>query len=428
MDVNEMGASLKTLSEMIKEIRGITAEGLVGYYNYCEVIEVIAYNRISSTTVNIISVIVFSEKEGELQTTPQFINNTGRIEIQELKQQWFFGIVKYEIGTKQLFDKLEAYQSTKNWALSTTTLLTGDLVVTPRKFIPIDATETTPLNKVLKNNFWNGSHVFELFDNSKAQLIMLTEKPELLQKLSEEIQKYMPLEIASLSDRLGNIIIQVPVTVLQTNFIPYDDTCTAVEVAWDKRATPRDLQVISTMEFDGIIQGFGAGVMKEGKKQIEMNDASSMILTYLWDPSNKIILAVSGKLASLQRIGLTMNLMGNEPRLIVIPNRDKAKSPYPSVRIQTQSIGTTSMVGEPNKFEYRNWSFKRLYSNERKSLSHKLEFVQFGKNQNDEEIALEKIRKLIQLHGTEGVWIWDPYLSAIDIMNTLFIAHIRAFN
>ncbi len=38
----------------------------------------------------------------------------------------------------------------------------------PRLFAPPDGTVHVPLNGVLKNNFWAGSHVFRLTDREKA--------------------------------------------------------------------------------------------------------------------------------------------------------------------------------------------------------------------------------------------------------------------
>jgi hypothetical protein len=36
------------------------------------------------------------------------------------------------------------------------------------------------------------------------------------------------------------------------------------------------------------------------------------------------------------------------------------------------------------------------------------------------ETALEDIRRLINRHGQHGAWLWDPYLSAHDVLKTLF--------
>jgi hypothetical protein len=51
-------------------------------------------------------------------------------------------------------------------------------------------------------------------------------------------------------------------------------------------------------------------------------------------------------------------------------------------------------------------------------------FVQYtptpGINSEEHVKALEDIRALIGQYGREGVWLWDPYLAAHDILETLF--------
>ena len=51
-------------------------------------------------------------------------------------------------------------------------------------------------------------------DIDKSVLKPLFDEPSLLQSVSAELHKQLPIKLASLSDRLGNIVIQVPVTIL----------------------------------------------------------------------------------------------------------------------------------------------------------------------------------------------------------------------
>src|SRR6202022_1697046 len=84
--------------------------------------------------------------------------------------------------------------------------------------IPADTTVIAPWNNVLNNNFWNGSYVTELADPDKTGLKPLFDDPPALQELSEHLQKVTPIRLASLSDRLGNIAFQIPVTTLTATF------------------------------------------------------------------------------------------------------------------------------------------------------------------------------------------------------------------
>ena len=49
-------------------------------------------------------------------------------------------------------------------------LHTGDLISAPPQFVPPDFGTPVPWNRVLKNNFWNGSYVFEWADAEKTAL------------------------------------------------------------------------------------------------------------------------------------------------------------------------------------------------------------------------------------------------------------------
>jgi hypothetical protein len=68
------------------------------------------------------------------------------------------------------------------------------------------------------------------------------------------------------------------------------------------------------------------------------------------------------------------------------------------------------------------WIRDRKYEQELKELEKSKAFIQyFG---NEEEKALMDVRYLIDKHGEKGVYLWDPYLSAIDIKNTLYYSKI----
>lgn len=104
------------------------------------------------------------------------------------------------------------------WRASGNDLKIGALSALPSKVVPADGLNSVPLNRVLKNNFWNGSHVLEWEDPKKELLRPLFEDASRLQELSERVTQYIPVRIGALSDRLGNILLQLPVTVITADF------------------------------------------------------------------------------------------------------------------------------------------------------------------------------------------------------------------
>ncbi|MFV8104482.1 hypothetical protein ACNQ23_27275, partial [Enterobacter cloacae complex sp.6730515] len=82
-------------------------------------------------------------------------------------------------------------------------LKVGRLTAIPPQFVPSDTFQTHAWNGVLKNNFFDGSHVLELFDREKLALQFLFDRPKLLTELAKLIRPYAPVGLDGLSDRLG---------------------------------------------------------------------------------------------------------------------------------------------------------------------------------------------------------------------------------
>lgn len=56
----------------------------------------------------------------------------------------------------------------------------------------------------------------------------------------------------------------------------------------------------------------------------------------------------------------------------------------------------------------------------RQSRAFKQYLPQSGRQQTSHEEAIEDVRFLIRQNGQDATWLWDPYLSADDIIKTLF--------
>jgi hypothetical protein len=66
----------------------------------------------------------------------------------------------------------------------------------------------------------------------------------------------------------------------------------------------------------------------------------------------------------------------------------------------------------------------RLYEEERTEQERTLSFVQYGRNTDDRTKALGDIRTLINTYSEGGVCLWDPFLTYVDIMETLYFCKI----
>jgi hypothetical protein len=145
-------------------------------------------------------ILVAEERLPDAQEQPRYLSPKP-IVSRSLKG-WLFGINRYLKPIVELVPSLDHLCSNGTWQASGHLLSVADLVSIPAQFVPADNGGSAPINRVLKKNFWSGSHVFEWVDTTKTRLKALFDDPPALQELSEAVRKYVPIGRASLSDPL----------------------------------------------------------------------------------------------------------------------------------------------------------------------------------------------------------------------------------
>jgi hypothetical protein len=140
----------------------------------------------------------------------------------------------------------------------------------------------------------------------------------------------------------------------------------------------------------------------------------------IWDDQNQIILAATRPSAFITSIPINLYMCDPEPRVFTTKDKDGNTSPR---RINLVS-NTTSMVGKTKDDGNGGWTRRRIYKEELSRLAAERRFVQYnpraGQQFVEHEKALQDIRLLINQYGQGGAWLWDPYLSAQDVLETLF--------
>lgn len=199
----------------LKSLEKLLENGILGFYNSIEVTEIFAVNS-KKELINIFTLMVAEERQ----------NYNDEIKSRFLTEKLFtvHGLNEFKFGIKQtiypiddILKKMDNFTEGKTW--DEKLKKAENIKLTDKKFAPPDSMETIPVNSILKNNFNNGSYIIEWFDQDKKNTIHLLEKPHLLQDISSEIQKYVPIAIGALSDRLGNYILQIPIDILQARFV-----------------------------------------------------------------------------------------------------------------------------------------------------------------------------------------------------------------
>lgn len=108
------------------------------------------------------------------------------------------------------------------------------------------------------------------------------------------------------------------------------------------------------------------------------------------------------------------NLIEPQKRIFTINNKIQ--------KIEVVHKVMNNIYGKKKDKPFDDWVRERKYEQELKELERSKAFVQyFG---NEKEKALNDVGELINRYGEKGVYLWDPYLSAEDIKQTLYYSEI----
>lgn len=247
------------------------------------------------------------------------------------------------------------------------------------------------------------------------------DNPPLLNDFSEKISSILPIKIGTVSDRLGNVIFQLPINNFELShnsirvenqqripkyqgikleIIPKSKTFNIqnlvvrlYEEDIDKLITrQRLINIDSTITDIAFDDCFGTN--------IELIDKTTSLLLYKY----------KYKYSITKHIYSSINV--NEPQNRVFQIDENIH------KIEVSTKASHSVHGKEKNKPFDEWTRNRKYKEQLKELEKSKAFVQyFG---NEEEKALSDVRELINTHSEKGVYLWDPYLNAIDIKKTLY--------
>ena len=243
--------------------------------------------------------------------------------------------------------------------------------------------------------------------------------PASLQQLSEAVAEVVPIALASLADRLGNLVIQMPIDVIRTEF-KIDHSRYVAEVAWHPDAEARPLIATAQSEHDKTVITYGQENLKEGKVVLADDPGHGFLQVSIWDTVNKLLLASTVEMSFPRALRVRSSIKDPEPRSIP----ENIEDSEAGLQIMLSRRSSVSQVGNDPDSSPTKAIGERLYSNEQAQLAKQKKFVQYAasrvSDKSERSDALTDLRTLISSHGIHGVWLWDPYLAPQDLLDTLF--------
>jgi len=400
------------------ELQRLLGMGILGAHQSVEVTELFACPR-GGAPFNVLSVLVLDERAPDV-ASPKMLTES-RIQVPGLKDLGF-GIKRYRASIDSLHEALETYETSRVWSPSGQPLQVGNLEPQRPEFAPADSTIAVPLNRVLKNNFWNGSHLLLLSEPDKTRFQPLLGDPRRLQALSDAVAKSVPWALAGLTDVLGDVVIQIPVTSVLVEQ-SFDPVRVGMEVilTWSPSASPRSVRVSANAWEDELVVGWGSSDGFTDRTFLPMPAHLGAIQLNVWDEEFGVLIASTGLFRLLNRIALNISVHQPEPRVFTALDEAGAHSDQ---RVALTSPAHQTDIGEDEPSR-SPWRQRRIQLEEARRLEDTRALVQYrpiAGGQNLRTRALDDLRWLIANHGAHGAWLWDPYLSAQDLLQTLFFS------
>jgi len=316
-----------------------------------------------------------------------------------------------------IVEKLYSELLEKNKFCIDENLIIGKLNSLPEQYVPPreDMHHKIQLNYLLKNNFNNGSYILEFFDEDKKDVKFLLDNPILLNSFSEKVSEILPLKLANVSDRLGNIIFQFPInsfelshdSIRQEEAPRYKGISLEINPK-NKNFSIKNLQIRLFEENDNLITRQRLIDITTNTTQINFDDCYGTYIELIDKQSS--LLLYKYKFSIMKQMHFNMGLIESQKRVFNIGDEVKKN--------EVTHNANNNIYGKSKAKPFDEWTRDRKYEQELKELEKSKAFIQyFG---NEEEKALNDVRELINKYGDNGVYLWDPYLSAEDIKNTLY--------
>lgn len=376
--------------------------GNVGFYQSCEVTELFLIQNGQLLPVNFFTIVSFEERpfisKNDTYLTPQLL---------KVDKNYKLGIKRYCLTISEATEAFNNLQAGLEWKVGGGSLQLGKMASLPKQFI---SGNQRRLSHALKNNFHDGCYILEFFDEAKAltEFILSMKNVKLLNKISEEIRKYVPIDLSVVRDRIGNIIFQFPITVLSVDhraLSTWDGVHVTFEWHKDQKTKPNCIIQVEAVLEHNLMGGAIVNYSKTATQTIALGNLDQITHLKVWRKSPNLLLhSFEGSFVRDFHTGI--HVVNPEPRIFSFDGK---------VEQVAISSGAKERAGNPR---YTTFVNNVLYETEKLTLEKNLSFKQYFTGSEAE--AFEDIRKLIERRDKNGVYLWDPFLRATDILQTLF--------
>lgn len=370
-----------------------------------------------SESYNMLTLI---EATDEKDFTPQKFQPFSLFE----KKEWRYMVTKHGMIVESIGKKISEASRQGEWKEEEKSLKFGRLEFLGSWYVPpamqvSEGFPTSPISMMLRGKGEEGAHIWEWSDSSGMLYSKLVDNPQLLKEISQRIKNHSNILIDEITDKISNLIIALPVKCLKCEIEGIKGTLDKIRVhpCWLNGTKPRPLQLIAWKERDGMQSIAIENAREDGTFVVANNDNKKQRIA-LYDVSNRIILYETGT-TIMRSITAKFSLC---VRGTTICRLFKKEGTIEKIRLP---INQKIQTGYTEPLVLDAPLRRRLYQRSLEKLIEKKLFIQYcptGAEHRDalHKQAIEDIRSLITKYGERKVYLWDPYLSANDVLETLF--------
>lgn len=389
-----------------EQLQNWLAPGVLGFYRSCEVTICGIVDR-NHQAYNLFTLFSFEDSDTPANPEPHFLSHKN----DHINDEFCLFVAQYKAS---LDYAISFYQEVQSGIKKANTpfgkLIIPEMTQVPPIFVPVDSTQTALMNRILKNNFCGGSMVLEWFGGKSTLRSLLNEKE--LQKATLRIREILPIDLFTVSDRIGNILFQLPEQIVFCKLSGTQNN-TFCTIVFDKRIEHPEKYIVTTMtDTDHIL--IEAQVITnrcEHEWKLTLGETGGPYVITVMDTEHHI--PVLRQTTSMMRtISNVLTFRGNldSVRTITINGHTE------KVTVNTSQLTT---VGQP-EYPWKSAAYQRQYEKRINELAISREFIRYGKGRNDRERGLRDLRSLMNATVNTQICLWDPYLSAKDLLETWY--------
>lgn len=381
--------------------------GKVGYYQGASITTVLLHDKKERTYHNVYTLVTFQE------TKPKNKNKMRRHSKKPLSINGYSAmILTQEVSINTAIDLYETFSLKGKWQQpDCPPLMTHKVRSLPPVFVPLHP--HPPIVHGIKNPHRHCQYLFEFFAEDKS---FWNDFSEVVRKqLADWVLEHLPIDLNLLSDRWGNLIFQLPVTLLAIDSHG-DKTETDIHVhfRWHPNLVdqnPETTVYVRTF-YDDMLLGSKTSSEEKNDHVLNVHTTDSELETTVVRNSDGMVL-YQHQAGLIKDFDIRMSYGARVKREVVVPGGDSYQvHPYHRNGNTRQKL-----------VDWKAWVQQRQHKESVGQLERKKYFVQYGlgkDKQAEHRQAIADIRQLVSQYGQEGAYLWDPYCDGIDILNTLY--------